>query len=219
MISGTAAWLAPLTFGLLALAAGALTALLRARLRRLDAVERGSLDVGTAGTSAGPVSLGGVIEPRDGDHEGSPFVTANAARPFLLRLANGVRVLVEPGPDVEVCGPAQVVAGQAVFVRGQLDAPLSTGSWAERATLRPVLLSTRAFSDDFAHRVDHLTTCLRLLIGLGLSSLLLYATTFFSALRGAPVSIDGQPFAALALFGGVALVGLVAEAVSKAVTN
>jgi len=219
MITGTAAWLAPLSFGLLALAAGALTALLRARLRRLDALERGSLDVGAAGTTAGPVSLGGVVEPRDGDHDGSPFVTANAARPFLLRLANGVRVLVEPGPDVEVCGPAQLVTGQAVFVRGQLDMPISTGSWAERGTLRPVLLSTRAFSDDFAHRVDHLTICLRLLISLGLCSLLLYAAAFFAALGGAPVSIDGEAFGTLALFGGLALVGLVAEAVSKAVTN
>ena len=143
----------------------------RRSLRRQATTERASLEVDPLSFRAGPVALSGTVETLDGDVDGAPVKVSLLdgkieARPFFLKLTNGLRVRVEPGArPVLRDGPegkfAALTAGERVFVRGVLKAPILDELHAERAVLAAprwgrVHLSTHAFSGELDRQVRDL---------------------------------------------------------------
>ncbi len=166
-IQGIAAvcWVGGLGLALLVTAAG--FALVRRSLRRQAAAERGSLAVDPLALREGAVALAGTVETMDGDGDRPPItvepgVGCLEARPFLLRLANGLRVQVEPGErpllrDALEGSVATLSPGEIVYVRGAL----AVGSGEVRAVLHPprwrrLVLSTEGFSGELEKRADAL---------------------------------------------------------------
>ncbi|MFY0536435.1 hypothetical protein [Nannocystis pusilla] len=191
------------------------------RLRRQAALEKASLDPTMAPLANGPVALAGTVEVsddgaapvevvieerRDGTdwREVSRTVTA---RPFVLRLASGVAVRIEPGADpllLDALEPAEwsreqrrqriarLSVNEPVFVRGVLRGsgdPRGGDPYrgAEAFVLsapprRRLELSTEALSGALEQRADeHLSRCVVLLSVLVLG-LVLYLDVYFAAL-------------------------------------
>jgi hypothetical protein len=173
-VSGATALALVAGTGLALLAPTSWFALVRRRLRRQAARERAAFGADPFALRPGVVAIAGTVETIEGDAPPVSVVLEEAdhaekgwietgrrieARPFVLRLANGVRVQVEPGeaPElrdalgaVEPLGErrrrrvARLTVGERVFVRGQLDAPVPAepGDAAYRGTAERAVIST-----------------------------------------------------------------------------
>ena len=214
-IRGTAAVISVASLGAPLLITSVLFALRARSLRRQAVNERASLETNPFTLRPGPVSLAGSVEPLDGEDDAPVKVSVAGgerridARPFLLHLANGVRVRVEPGErpllrDELEAGVARLTAGERVFVRGVLKAPIEEGPYAERSVIGAprwgrVLLSTAAFSGELERRSRALGFQIFMLFAsLGLTQLL-YVKLWIDALSywvggGERPYIFGQAF-------------------------
>jgi hypothetical protein len=192
------------------------------RLRRQARLEKASLDPAMPPPASGPAALAGTVEVFDGGgapvevvleerRDGADWREVRrtvTARPFVLRLAGGAAVRVEPGAApllLDELGPAEPLADERrqkvarlsaderVFVRGILrvtgepggGAPYRGGGEAfvlEAPPRRRLVLSTEALSGALERRADdHLARCLILLATLGIG-LVLYLHVYFAAL-------------------------------------
>ncbi|MEW5738520.1 MAG: hypothetical protein AB1938_06310 [Myxococcota bacterium] len=200
----------PLLFGVATALVLALVLGVRAGLRERSARETSPDEP----IRAGHVGVSGTAERLDGDEDGAPFVTLVGGRPFLLRLASGVRVRVEPLPRAVLRGrKKRVCEGQLLFVRGEIDRLPGARPYEERATLRARFFSTSGPDGELEGRVRTLSTVSRLVVGVGLLVQLAAVPLYASVLRGGALAVDGEFFAWVAVFGGVGLFGLAAEAV------
>lgn len=229
------------------------------RLRRQAALEKASLDPAMAPLASGPAALAGTVEVIDGgtapvevvldeQRDGTDWREVSrtvTARPFVLRLASGVAVRVEPGAApllLDALEPAEwsrearrqrfarLTAGEAVFVRGLLRVsgdPRGGDPYrgAEAHVLsapprRRLVLSTEALSGALERRADeHLARCgiLMVLLGIGL---VLYLDVYLAALWGLmgdapPPSLQFDVYFWVMLVSGSAIIGAVASAWSE----
>lgn len=241
--------------GLALLVTAALFWWLARRLRRQVAVERASLGEQSLQLVDGMAALAGTVEV---DDDGGPPVTVTveerrkstdwrvaaqvvAARPFVLRLANGTGVRVDPGADPVLRDAleaeemidrdhrrrvARLSPGEQVFVRGQLRVRgLGTSAalvGSERVVLgrprrRPMLLSTEALGGALERRAgEHQFRMVMLLVTWGVGALL-YIDTYVAGVRyllagGEPPGILFDIYFWVMLISGSVILGAVGSA-------
>lgn len=209
--------------------------------------------------ASGPAALAGTVEVSDGgaapvevviaeERDGTDWREVSrtvTARPFVLRLASGVAVRVEPDADpllLDALEPAQwsrearrqrfarLSADEPVFVRGLLRVsgdPRGGDPYrgAEAFVLsapprRRLVLSTEALSGALERRADDLfARCAILLVLLGIG-VLLYLDVYLAAVAwlvadAPPPSLQFDVYFWVMLVSGSAIVGAVASAWSE----
>jgi hypothetical protein len=213
--------------GLALLVTAAVFYLCRRALRRRETCEQAALEADLSAARPGIVALAGTIEALDGEDPPVAVTVEEAkeaidwketgrrveARPFVLRLASGARVEVQPGEApllrdaldvVEQLGrengadrrrrTARLAAGERVFVRGLLRAqdPADGGgpyrATAERAVIGPpprgrMVLSTEALTGELGDRATGLEFQLGALVATFVVSQLLYVGFYIDCAR------------------------------------
>lgn len=225
------------------LAVAAVFAALAARLRREIAVAHACLEPGAPNLIAGPATLAGTVEA-----DAPPLtvtITADSrptieARPFLLRLASGTAIRVDPGPapilrdtldDAARDQPrtATLSPGERVHIRGTLRIR-GVGSSAQLAgseryileppPRRPMLLSTEALSGELERRAsEHEFRTTMLLISVVLCNLPYLDTWYESALYllalGPPPKLDLDFYFWILVISGSTILGAIASAIDQ----
>ncbi|MCY1072492.1 hypothetical protein OV090_47540 [Nannocystis sp. RBIL2] len=229
------------------------------RLRRQAALEKASLNPAMAPLASGPAALAGTVEVSDGgaapvevvieeQRDGTDWREVSrtiTARPFVLRLASGIAVHVEPGAApllLDALDPvewsrearrqrvAQLSVNEPVFVRGVLRVsgdPRGGDPYrgAEAFVLsapphRRLVLSTEALSGALERRADeHFGRCAILLVLLALGLVLYldvcYAAVAWLVAAAPPPSLQFDVYFWVMLVSGLAIVGAVASSWSE----